>query len=71
MLNNYFRFRIPKATDTYRTAFFLAENDAILDAGRVARYLRDHGAKYVEDGGNLHFLKGLAHGKRTDLHMTR
>lgn len=58
-----FADRIPEPLDNYRTAFFLAEKDSILDAKRTARYLRDHGVKRVEERGNLRYLHGLAHGQ--------
>lgn len=56
---------IPHALDTHSTMFILAEKDSILDANLLARYLRDHGAKYTEDGGNVRFLRGYAHGRCT------
>lgn len=55
--------RIPDALSNRNTIFFLAEKDAILNARRVMRYLKDHGVKTVEEGGNLHFMKGVAHGE--------
>jgi len=55
-------YRIPNALSNRDTCYFISENDAILNARRVARYLRDHGVKKVEDGGNLHFMEGVAHG---------
>lgn len=54
--------RIPNVTEPHSTMFFLAENDSILNAKRTARYLRDHGARYTEDGGNIRYLPGYAHG---------
>ena len=55
-------FRIPRPLDNYNTAYFIAEKDAILDASRTSRYLRDHGVRDFEDGGNLRFLRGVHHG---------
>lgn len=55
--------RIPNALSNRDTAFFLSEKDAILNAKRIKRYLKDHGVKTVQEGGNLHFMEGLAHGK--------
>ncbi|KAK9897587.1 hypothetical protein P389DRAFT_58697 [Cystobasidium minutum MCA 4210] len=71
MLQRYFDWsanilwfeEIPDALSNRNTIFFLAEKDAILNARRVMRYLKDHGVKTVEEGGNLHFMKGVAHGE--------
>ena len=54
---------IPAVTDSHKTAFFLSEKDSILNAPRTARYLKDHGVRTVETGGNLRMLEGMAHGK--------
>ena len=54
--------RIPNALDNDKTAYFLSEKDAIMNSPRTARYLRDHGVRPVEEGGNLRMLAGMAHG---------
>lgn len=63
--------RIPNALSNRDTAFFLAEKDAILNAKRIMRYLKDHGVKTVQEGGNLHYMEGLAHGKRQFFCLSR
>ena len=71
MLQRYFDWsanitwaeEIPALTDNHKTAFFLSEKDSILNAPRTAKYLRDHGVRDVETGGNLRVLAGMAHGR--------
>lgn len=71
MLQRYFDWsnnilwceEIPNSTDSHKTAYFLSEKDAILDAPRTARYLKDHGIRSVENGGNLRMLLGMSHGE--------
>lgn len=71
MLQRYFDWsanilwfeEIPNALSNRDTCFFISEKDAILNAGRVRRYLEDHGVKPVQEGGNLHYMEGLAHGE--------
>lgn len=58
--------RIPNALSNRDTVFFVAEKDAILNAKRVVRYLQDHGVRKVQEGGNLHFMEGVAHGMCTN-----
>lgn len=71
MLQRYFDWsanilwfeEIPNALDNFSTAYYLSEKDSILDAKRTARYLRDHGVRLQEEGGNLRFCSGMAHGE--------
>lgn len=71
MLQRYFDWsanilwaeEIPGIEDSHRTAFFLSEKDAILNAPRTAKYLKDHGVRTVETGGNLRMLTGMSHGE--------
>ncbi|KAM0746414.1 hypothetical protein T439DRAFT_329860 [Meredithblackwellia eburnea MCA 4105] len=49
--NLLFPMQIPNLKSKYHTAFFLAGEDAILDAGRVHRYLLRHGVEQVATQG--------------------
>lgn len=68
--NLLFPTEIPNLHDPYRSAFFLAGHDSILNADRVRRYLREHGVKEVKQGenvgsgrGGLKLHKGKSHGE--------
>lgn len=48
--------------DPNRMNVYLAENDRILSAHRVAKYLIGHGMKHRADGGGLTVATGAQHG---------
>jgi len=61
---------IPNHTDPYKTAYFLAGRDAILNPGRIRKYLTQHGVseaparRGVGPGwGGLKFHDGKKHGE--------
>jgi hypothetical protein len=50
-------------THSSASQVYLSEHDAVLNAAANRRYLRSHGMRDLEDGGNIVLAKGAAHGE--------
>ncbi|PWN98523.1 hypothetical protein FA09DRAFT_345885 [Tilletiopsis washingtonensis] len=53
----------PNLKSAHHVRVYLSEHDAVLNAAANRRYLRSHGMRDLEDGGNIVLAKGAAHGE--------